>query len=1096
MSTCTDYDSCRTKNLPVLFGRKEPKLRRPDVALPRYGGSMAITGFRRTVFPQEGSPSSRRRPVELDASQRAVLALADESSAAVIGAPGSGKTATLVELVAHRVEQRGFSAEDLLVLTSSRTTATRLRDILALRLGVPTNGPIARTVNSLAFEIVGNAARAAGVDAPRLATGGDQDSDIAHLIDGQLEDGTGPTWPAQLGLQVRRLRGFRTELRELLGRSTEYGVTPQRLRVLGEERDRPEWVAAADFIVDYLTVVSSSRSNQLDSTEFVQFAIAALGRGEGGASVDRLRLVIVDDLQEATRSTIGLLSALAARGVSVIAFGDPDVAANAFRGGEPDSLARLGILLGAPDLATLTLSTVHRQGRILRELTRRTTERIGTAGVFGQREAQAAVRRDSVPAMPPVRSIPPVVKILAESPARQWAAIARQLRERHLLDGIAWNRMSVIVRSGSSVPQIARALALAEVPTRTSVGGRALRDDHAARGLLTVVDVGVGRTALDPAIAADLLLGPFGGLDTLAVRRLRLALRAEELAGGGGRSSDELLVDALGAPGRFATIDHRVGRNADRLARTLDAIGIAGSEGATIEELLWLAWDRSGLAPEWFARATSAGIAADEANRDLDGVVALFTAAKRFVERQPGTAARVFLDGVLDAEVPEDTLSPQSLADAVLVTTPSGTVGLEFEIVVVAALQDGVWPNLRLRGSLLYPQELVRVMTGLGDVPLDERRQVRDDELRMFALAVSRARRQVILAAVDNEDESASVLFSLAPADTPTVDSSALRPLSLRALTGRLRWELVVERRTGVERAAAASALARLSLERIPGADPEEWHGLLDVSTIDPVFAHDEQVPVSPSRLEAFEDSPVDWFIDSVSGTQSSTAMGLGTIVHWAMETATDSTLDAVWSVIESRWNELAFESPWLAAQQKRAARALAAGVADYLADFDREGKTLVGAESRFSIDIDRATVNGSIDRVERSADGSVVIVDLKTGNPIVPQEKIDAHPQLGTYQLAYVQGVLDEFLEELGEHRAGGAKLLFVKKGTRGKLYREGIQTPLDEVQLEGFRTRIRQAAIGMAAAAFEGEVDLDAWGSFDVGTKKLHRVRSVASD
>ena len=1056
---------------------------------------MAITGFLRG-----GSASSRRgtalsspalsSPAELDASQRAVLDLADDASAVVIGAPGSGKTATLVELVAHRVERCGFSAEDLLVLTASRTTATRLRDILALRLGVPTNGPIARTVNSLAFEIVGNAARAAGVDAPRLATGGDQDSDIAQLIDGQEEDGVGPSWPEQLGIQVRRLRGFRTELRELLGRSIEYGVPPQRLRALGEERDRPEWVAAADFIADYLTVVSSSRSNQLDSTEFVQFAIAALGRGEGGASVDRLRLVIVDDLQEATRSTIGLLAALAARGVSVIAFGDPDVAANAFRGGEPDALGRLGILLDLPDLTTLTLSTVHRHGRTLREFTRRTTERIGTAGVFGQREAQAAVQGEGV------STIPPVLRILAESPARQWAGIARQLRERHLLDGIAWNRMAVIVRSGSQVPQIARALALAEVPTRTSVGGRALRDDHAARGLLTVVDVGVGRTALDPVIAADLLLGPFGGLDKLAVRRLRLALRAEELVGGGARSSDELLVEALGAPGRFATIDHRVGRNADRLASTLDAIGVAGSQGATIEELLWLAWDRSGLAPEWFARATSAGIAADEANRDLDGVVALFTAAKRFVERRPGTGARVFLDGVLDAEVPEDTLSPQSLADAVLVTTPSGTVGLEFEIVVIAALQDGVWPNLRLRGSLLYPQELVRVMTGLGDVPLDERRQVRDDELRMFALAVSRARRQVILSAVDNEDESASVLFSLAPADTPRLDTAVLRPLSLRALTGRVRRELAQERRTGSERAAAASALARLALERIPGADPEDWHGLLDVSTSDPVFAPDEQVPVSPSRLEAFEDSPVDWFIDSVSGTQSSTAMGLGTIVHWAMETATDSTVDAVWSAIEGRWNELAFESPWLAVQQKRAARVLAAGVAEYLADFARQGKNLVGAESRFSIDVDRATVNGSIDRVERSADGSVTIVDLKTGNPIVPQPKIDAHPQLGVYQLAYVHGVLDQFLEELGEHRAGGAKLLFVKKGTRGKLYREGIQAPLDEEQLEGFRTRIRQAAIGMAAATFDGVLDLDAWGSFDVGTKKLHRVRAVASD
>jgi superfamily I DNA/RNA helicase/RecB family exonuclease len=1041
---------------------------------------MAIKGFRRPTR------LAATTPVTLDESQLAVLDLADVESAAVIGAPGTGKTTTIVEFVADRVERRGFAAEEVLVLTPSRTTATRLRDTIAIRLGVPTNGPIARTANSLAFEIVGNAARAAGVEPPRLATGGDQDSDISQLLEGQLLDGSGPDWPAQLGPDVRRLRGFRTELRELMGRATEYGVTPAALTALGRERGRPEWIAAADFISEYLAVVSSSRSTQLDSAELIQFAIAAVARGEAGPSVDRVRLVIVDDFQEATRSTVLLLAELARRGVSIVAFGDPDVAANAFRGGEPDALARLPSLLGVPGLRTLTLRKSHRHGEAIRSLVTRTTERIGTSGVVGQRGAIAG--GSEVP--------DPVLRILAESPARQWASVARQLRQQHLMEGVQWRAMAVVVRSGAHVPLAARALALAEVPSRTAVGGRALRDDHAARGLLRVVDVGMGRTPLDSALAGELLLGPFGGLDRLALRRLRLALREEEIAGGGNRAADELVVDALGAAGRFATIDHRVGRQADRLARILSAIREAAEQGGTIEELLWLAWERSGLASDWFANATSAGIVADEANRNLDGIVSLFTAATRFVERQPGTAAGVFLDGVLDAEVPEDTLSPQAASDAVLVTTPSGTVGLEFDVVVIAALQDGVWPNLRLRGSLLYPQELVRVMTGLGDVEIDERRQVRDDELRMFALAASRARRQVILAAVANEDESASVLFALAPEHAPIVDAAALRPLSLRALTGRLRRELAQERRSQADRTAAASGLARLALERVPGADPAEWHGLVEPSSTEPLFGEDERVPVSPSRLEAFEDSPVDWFVDTVSGTQSSTAMGLGTIVHWAMETASDPSVDAVWSAIESRWNELSFESPWFAEQQKRAARVLAAGVAEYLADFERDGKTLVGAESRFSIEVDRATVNGSIDRVERSVDGSIVIVDLKTGTPITQQAKIDSHPQLGSYQLAYVHGVLDEFLEELGEHRAGGAKLLFVKRGRGGKLYREATQVTLDEKQLEGFRSRIRQAAIGMAAAAFDGAIDLDAWGTFDVATKRLHRVRSVSSD
>lgn len=1044
-------------------------------------GVMAITGFVRAAA------AAASGPLDLDASQLAVLQLPDAASAAVLGAPGTGKTSTLVELVAHRIGGRGYTTDEVLALTSSRTTATRLRDVLALRVGVPTNGPLARTVNSLAFSIVGSAAKASESAPPRLTTGGEQDSDIAFLLDGHLESGTGPAWPEQLSPEVRRLRGFRTELRELMGRATEYGVTPARLR----ESGRPEWSAAADFIDDYLLMMGANpaRSTQLDSAELVQFAIAAVRRGDAGEQVDRLRLVVVDDLQEATHATLSLLAALAARGVAIVAFGDPDVATNSFRGGDSAALGRLGSVLGVP-VTTLALSTAHRQPQALRALTSRITERIGTAGAVGQRAAAALADAD-----PAEREQPePMLRILADSPAREWAAIARQLRERRLLDGVPWSSMAVVVRSGSQVPLVSRALALAEVPTRTSVGNRALRDDLAARALLTIVDVGTARTAMTPEIAADLLLGPFGTLDHLALRRLRLALRAEELAGDGNRQAGELLVEALAAPGRFATIDHRVGRQADRLAQTLAGVASSAAEGATIEELLWLAWERSRLAKEWFAQATSAGIAADEANRNLDGVVALFTAAKRFVERRPGTAARVFLDELFDAEVPEDTLSPQAVADTVLVTTPSGVVGLEFYIVVVAALQEGVWPNLRLRGSLLGPQELVRAVTGLGDAVLDERRQVRDDELRMFALAVSRARRQVILAAVANEDETASVLFSFAP-DARVVDTARLRPLSLRALTGRLRRELALPGRTSAERSAAASALAKLWEEGVPGASPDEWHGLLDPSTTEPVFAEGEPVRVSPSKLEAFEESPLNWFVDSVAGTTTSTVMGLGTIVHWAMETATDPSVDSIWHAIEQRWDELAFESPWFAEQQKRAARILATGVAEYLADFEAAGKTLVAAEGRFLVDLETAHVSGSIDRVELSPDGSVEIVDLKTGNPITKQPLIDEHPQLGSYQLAYVHGVLDEFLAELGEHHAGGAKLLYVKKGRDGKAYREARQATLDDERLEGFRTRIRQAAIGMAAASFEGEVDLEDFG-FDLPAKRLQRVRAVSSD
>lgn len=1033
---------------------------------------MSIVGFER------GRPASAV-PV-LDPVQRSVVALPDGASAAVIGAPGTGKTTTLVELVADRVLGRGWTTDQLLVLTPTRATATRLRDALALRLALPTTGPMARTVNSLAFEIVRDAARSAGSSPPRLVTGAEQDVDIAELLAGHLLDGSGPRWPEELGPDVRRLRRFRTELRELMMRATEYDISTDRLRVLARQEGRPAWAAAADFVEEYLRVVTFAREAQLDPAELSRYAAASIRSETPGERVAALRLVVVDDLQEFTESSLAILRALADRGVAVIAFGDPDVAANAFRGGEPDALGRLSAVLALPDLVRVTLGVSHRHGPELRALVSSVTGRIGTAAAGTQRQAIAGAASSTAV---------PIARIVATTPAREWAAVARELRERHLQAGVPWSELAVIVRSSAHIAVIARALSLAEVPVRTSAAAAALREDPAARALLAVVEAGIGRTPLTGALAAELLTGPFGGLDRLGLRRLKLALRAEEVAGGGRRTADALLAEGLAAPGRFFTIDHRVGRAAAGLASTLALL--RDSDGS-IEELLWIAWEQSGLAQSWHDQALGTGIAAAEANRDLDGIVALFTAAKRFVERRPGTPPGTFLADVLDAEVPEDTLSARPTDDSVLISTPSGTVGLEFDTVVVAALQDGVWPNLRLRGSLLAPQHLVRVVTGDRSSAVDERRQVLGDELRMFALAISRVRSRLVLAAVSNDDEAESPFLGLA-AGTPLLDSASVTPLTLRGLTGRLRRELVSERTE--YRDEAAATLATLAAERVPGADPADWHGLLPLSSTGPLF-DGEPVPVSPSSLEKLVDSPLDWFLDRIAGSESGVIANVGTIVHTAMETAEDQSADGLWAVIEARWDELQFDAPWLAERQRQITRGFTEALAEYLGHFARDGKVLVGAESRFRLEVGEAVISGSIDRVERAKDGSVVIVDLKTGSPITSQTAIDAHPQLGAYQLAYASGILDEALAEHGEHSGGGAKLLFVKQGVGSTLYREGFQAPLTPEQLEEFRERVRMASILIAAAEFEGTLELPAYGMGDVSRLRLHRVKAVSSD
>ena len=239
------------------------------------------------------APSAARlsHGVRLDDSQAAVLRLADDRSAVVLGAPGHRQDHHARRSAGRTRASRGTRPRRCShhPLPSSAHPTTRPRDRIALRLDVPTNGPLARTATSLAFQLVGDRARAAAVEPPRLLTGGEQDQIIAELLAAHLEDGTGPAGPNRSVDDVRALRGSPgTELRELMARCVEHGVRPAQLRRLGAARRVvDEWRAAADFIVEYQRVVDSYRGNFVDSAELLAEAVSVVAQPANGALEQR-----------------------------------------------------------------------------------------------------------------------------------------------------------------------------------------------------------------------------------------------------------------------------------------------------------------------------------------------------------------------------------------------------------------------------------------------------------------------------------------------------------------------------------------------------------------------------------------------------------------------------------------------------------------------------------------------------------------------------------------------------------------------------------------------------------------------------------------
>ncbi|MWC00026.1 PD-(D/E)XK nuclease family protein [Agromyces seonyuensis] len=1060
----------------------------------------------------------------LDASQRRVLALEDGVSAAVFGAPGTGKTTTALELVADRVLGRGYAPEEVLVLSASRVAATALRDRLALRLGVPTVGPLARTANSVAFDLV----RGREGESTMLLTGAEHDRLIAELLEGELDSGAGDRWAEPLTPDVRRLRGFRTQLRDLAMRAAEHAVTPAELAALGQRAGRPEWVAAAAFLDEYADVKDQARALRFDAAELAAYAAAIVGASRVDAeaaaalgSLARLRLVVVDDAQEQTAAAGRILAAFAQRGVAVIALGDPDVAANGFRGGRADLLGDLGAVLGLGDVPRLVLETVHRGRPELRALVAGVSAHIGTAlGGLHRRAVMAAaddVRDDAVPA--DADPLAPVLGIEAVSSGVEIRRVAELLRERHLLDDVPWSRMAVVLRSGGDVPAFERGLALADVPTSAGTAARvALRDAPAAAALALVAEVAVGRRALDAEVAVRMLVGPVGRLDGVSLRRLRLALRQEELAAGGARTGDELLVEALSAAGRFATIRSQPANRAGRLAKVLADARAVATDGGTIEEILWAIWQGGGLAGEWSTQAEGTGLLAEEANRNLDAAVALFAAAERFVERSPESTPSRFLGELLEPDVPEDTLAPRAAADRVLVTTPAGLVGRDFDVVVLARMQEGVWPNLRPRGTLLHADRLPLVAAAVRsgaeppaiETPAEVRAAVRSDELRLFALAASRATRQLVLTCVASEEEQPSKLMAYA---TERPAGRRRRPVQLRALVGVLRAE-AAGAVPGADGSEAVAALALLAEQGVAGAHPEEWYGLLEPSTTAPLVDLDGDpgavVAISPSQIERAEESPLGWFVDRVASPPSGVAASVGTIVHAVVEAAAAknaTSIDELWPEVESRFRALRFEAGWVAERELRGARRMAGGAAAYLADFADDERILLGAEGSFRLRVGRVELHGAIDRIETSPDGTTVIVDVKTGRTPPTATQVKTHAQLAAYQLAHREGALDELLEagvaeaaERGDEvpqqiLAGGAKLVYVAKPSRGTEFTVLTQQPFDDEAADGFRERLEHVGRLMAGSTFAGSTETGHGSLFSAWHYRVQVVPAVSA-